>query len=109
MILHVTDSSFDEEVLNADQPVLLDVWTEWCGACKGIAPILEEVAVELRGKLKIAKLNCDENPRTRLRFGVRGMPAFLLFKRGRLIGQKLGAVRKPDLLALLHDKLNELA
>ena len=81
-IVHVSDSDFESEVINSDQPVLVDYWAEWCGPCKMIAPILEEVADQYAGKLKIAKLNIDENPETPPKFGIRGIPTLMLFKQG---------------------------
>jgi thioredoxin 1 len=104
-IVHVTDASFEADVLKAGQPVLLDFWAEWCGPCRMIAPMLEEVAGEYQGKITIAKLNIDENPRTPQRFSVRGIPTLILFKNGQVEGQKVGALRKSDLAAFLDSKL----
>ena len=104
-ILHVTDASFEDDVVKADRPVLLDFWAEWCGPCKMIAPMLNEIADEYKDKLKIAKLNIDENPKTPLRFNVRGIPTLILFKNGQVEGQKVGALRKSDLAAFLDSKL----
>ena len=104
-IKHVTDASFEDDVLKAGQPVLLDFWAEWCGPCKMIAPMLDEVAEELKGKVTIAKINIDDNPRTPQRFNVRGIPTLILFKNGQVEGQKVGALRKADLAAFLEGKL----
>lgn len=104
-IVHVTDSSFENDVLKSGQPVLLDFWAEWCGPCKMIAPMLDEIAVEYKDKLRIAKLNIDDNPRTPQRFNVRGIPTLILFKNGQVEGQKVGALRKADLAQFLDAKL----
>lgn len=105
LIVHVTDASFEDDVLKSDQPVLLDFWAEWCGPCKMIAPMLDAAAAEYQGKLRIAKVNIDENPRTPQRFNVRGIPTLILFKNGQVEGQKVGALRKADLAAFLESKL----
>ena len=104
-ILHVTDTSFEDDVLNSGEPVLLDFWAEWCGPCKMIAPMLDEIAGEFKGKVKIAKINIDDNPKTPQRFSVRGIPTLILFKNGQVEGQKVGALRKADLAAFLESKL----
>jgi thioredoxin 1 len=104
-ILHVTDSSFEDDVLRSGEPVLVDFWAEWCGPCKMIAPMLDEIAGEFKGKVKIAKINIDDNPKTPQRFSVRGIPTLILFKNGQVEGQKVGALRKADLAAFLESKL----
>ena len=104
-IVHVSDSSFEEDGLKSNVPVLLDFWAEWCGPCKMIAPILDQIAAEYAGKVLVAKMNVDENPRTPMKFSVRGIPTLILFKNGQLQGQKIGAVRKADVAAFLDSNL----
>ena len=104
-IVHVSDSSFEQDVLKSNVPVLLDFWAEWCGPCKMIAPILDQIAEEYAGKVLVAKMNVDENPKTPLKFSVRGIPTLILFKNGQLQGQKIGAVRKADVAAFLDSNL----
>ena len=104
-ILHVTDTSFEDDVLKSGEPVLLDFWAEWCGPCKMIAPMLDEIAGEFKDKVRIAKVNIDDNPKTPQRFSVRGIPTLILFKNGQVEGQKVGALRKADLAAFLESKL----
>ncbi|MGB0750356.1 MAG: thioredoxin TrxA [Gammaproteobacteria bacterium] len=104
-IVHVSDEAFESDVLNADQPVLVDYWAEWCGPCKMIAPVLEEIAEEYAGKVKIAKLNIDENPATPPKYGIRGIPTLMLFKDGNVEATKVGAVSKSQLSAFLDSNL----
>ena len=104
-IVHVSDSSFEQDVLKSNVPVLLDFWAEWCGPCKMIAPILDQIAAEYAGKVVVAKMNVDENPKTPMKFNVRGIPTLILFKNGQAEGQKIGAVRKVDVAAFLDSKL----
>ena len=104
-ILHVTDANFKAEVLESATPVLVDYWAEWCGPCKMIAPILEEVAKEYGGKLKVAKLNIDENPKTPGDYGIRGIPTLILFKGGNVEATKIGALSKSQLAAFIDSNL----
>jgi thioredoxin 1 len=104
-IVHISDASFEADVLKAGRPVLIDFWAEWCGPCKAIAPMLGEIAEEYRDKVTIVKLNVDENPKTSQRFNVRSIPTLILFKNGQVEGQKVGAPRKSDLVAFLESKL----
>jgi len=104
-IVSVTDSTFQDEVLKSDVPVLVDYWAEWCGPCKMIAPVLEEIADEYEGKLKIAKLNIDENQQTPPRFNIRGIPTLMLFKNGDVDSTKVGALSKSQLTAFLDSNL----
>ncbi len=104
-IVHVADGSFDDEVLKSEIPVLVDYWADWCGPCKMIAPILEEIADDYTGKLKIAKLNIDENPNTPPKYGIRGIPTLLLFKDGNVEATKVGALSKSQLTAFLDSNI----
>ncbi len=108
-IVHVSDDSFADEVLNAEGPVLIDYWAEWCGPCKMIAPILDEIAEEYGGKLKIAKLNIDENPATPPKYGIRGIPTLMLFKDGNVEATKVGAVSKSQLTAFIDSNVEVVA
>ena len=104
-IVYLTDDSFEAEVVKADMPVLVDYWADWCGPCKMIAPILDEIANEYDGKLKVAKLNIDENPDTPPKFGIRGIPTLMLFKGGNVEATKVGAVSKSQLTAFIDSNL----
>ena len=105
LIKHISDASFDADVLQSAQPVLVDYWAEWCGPCKMIAPILDEVAGSYQGKLTIAKMNVDENREVPARFGIRGIPTLMLFKDGQLAATKVGAMSKAQLTAFIDQQL----
>ncbi len=104
-ITHVTDATFGDQVLNSEQPVLLDYWAEWCGPCKMIAPILNEIADEYEGQITISKLNIDENPETPPKYGIRGIPTLMLFKNGNVEATKVGAVSKSQLIAFIDENI----
>ena len=104
-IRHVTDDTFDPEVLKSETPVLVDYWAEWCGPCKMFAPVLDEVARAYEGKLRIAKLDIDANPATPGKFGIRGIPTVILYKGGQVLAQKVGALTKSQLTAFLDSHL----
>lgn len=104
-IHHVTDASFEAEVLQSQTPVLVDYWAEWCGPCKMIAPILEDVAKDYGVKLKVAKVNIDDNQGTPAKFGIRGIPTLMLFKGGNVVATKVGALSKSQLTAFIDSNL----
>ena len=104
-IQHVSDESFDSDVLNSDVPVLVDYWAEWCGPCKVIAPVLEEIAAEYDGKIKVCKLDIDANEATPPKYGIRGIPTLMLFKNGTVEATKVGALSKSQLTAFLDSNI----
>ena len=104
-ICHISDDSFEQEVLNANMPVLVEYWAEWCGPCKMIAPILDEIAQEYDGKLKVAKFNIDENPTTPPKYGIRGIPTLMIFKGGNVEATKVGALSKSQLTAFIDQNI----
>jgi thioredoxin 1 len=105
-IEHVTDATFATDILQSKEPVLVDYWAEWCGPCRMIAPILEEVAKQYAGKLRVAKLNIDENPQTPSRYGIRGIPTLMIFQGGEPKATKVGALSKPQLAAFIDGALS---
>ncbi len=105
LIKHISDTSFEADVLKSAHPVLVDYWAEWCGPCKMIAPILDEVATAYNGKLQIAKMNVDENREIPAKFGIRGIPTLMLFKDGQLAATKVGALSKAQLVAFIDQQL----
>lgn len=104
-IQHVTDDSFESEVLKSDVPVLVDYWAEWCGPCKAIAPLLDDIAREYSGKIKVAKVNVDENQQTPQKYGIRGIPTLMLFKGGNIEATKVGALSKSQLAAFVDSNI----
>ena len=104
-ILTLTDAEFESQVVNSKKPILVDYWAEWCGPCKMIAPILEEVAAEMSDKVLIGKLNVDENSQTPPKYGIRGIPTLMLFKDGNVVGTQVGAVSKVDLIKFIEDNI----
>ena len=105
-IVHLTDDTFDQEVLQSDVPVLVEYWAEWCGPCKMIGPILEELATEYGDKIKIAKINIDDNAQTPPKFGIRSIPTLMVFKNGAVEGTKVGAASKSDLAAFIESSIS---
>jgi thioredoxin 1 len=104
-IIHTSDAAFERDVLSADQPVLLDFWAEWCGPCKMIAPILDAIADEYKDRIRVVKLNIDENPQTPPKYNVRGIPTLLLFRGGSVAAQQVGAVSKAQLQTFIDSHL----
>ena len=104
-IVHISDESFEDEVLQSERPVLIDYWAEWCGPCKIIGPVLDEIATEYSDRLKVVKLNIDDNPQTPPKYGIRGIPTLMVFKNGQVEATKVGAVSKAQLTAFLDDSL----
>jgi len=105
LIKHISDATFEADVLKSDKPVLVDYWAEWCGPCKMIAPILDEVSTAYQGKLQITKMNVDENREIPAKFGIRGIPTLMLFKDGQLAATKVGALSKAQLTAFIDQQL----
>jgi thioredoxin 1 len=105
LIKHISDASFDGDVIKADKPVLVDYWAEWCGPCKMIAPILDEVATTYDSRLQVAKMNVDENREVPAKFGIRGIPTLMIFKNGQLAATKVGALSKAQLTAFIDQNL----
>jgi thioredoxin 1 len=104
-IIHITDDTFEQEVLQSNTPVLVDYWAEWCGPCKMIAPALDQIASEYQGRLKVAKLNIDENQSTPPKYGIRGIPTLMLFKNGNVEATKVGALSKTQLAAFIDSNI----
>ncbi len=104
-ITNLTDANFEDEVINSDQPVLVDYWAEWCGPCKALTPVLEEVAPEFAGKVKIAKMNIDDNPSTPVKYGIRSIPTLMMFKNGSVENTKLGSMSKAELSDFINENV----
>ena len=104
-ILKLTDAEFENQVIKSEKPILVDYWAEWCGPCKMIAPVLEEIATELSDKVLIGKLNVDENTQTPPKYGIRGIPTLMLFKNGEVVGTQVGAISKSDLVNFIENNI----
>ena len=104
-ILKLTDAEFENQVIKSEKPILVDYWAEWCGPCKMIAPVLEEVASELSDKILIGKLNVDENSETPPKYGIRGIPTLMLFNNGEVVGTQVGAISKSDLINFIENNI----
>jgi thioredoxin 1 len=104
-VVHIKDAEFDQAVLKSDIPVIVDFWAPWCGPCHMIAPVVEELAGEYEGKVKVSKINVDENPRTAAKYGIRSIPTILFFKEGKVLDQVIGAVSKDELVKKLSGAL----
>tara|TARA_B100001996_G_C18589621_1_gene565569 strand:- start:628 stop:954 length:327 start_codon:yes stop_codon:yes gene_type:complete len=105
LMIQLTDAEFENQVINSEKPILVDYWAEWCGPCKMITPILEEVAEEMSDKVLIGKLNVDENSQTPPKYGIRGIPTLMLFKDGEAVGTHVGALSKNDLIKFIEDNI----
>jgi len=105
MVKEVTDASFEQDVLNSDIPVIVDFWAEWCGPCRQLAPIVEDVAKEMEGTVKIVKMNIEDSPETPSKYAVRGIPNMILFKDGKMLANKVGALPKSALIKWINDSL----
>ncbi len=105
MSIAVNDADFEKEVLNADQPVVVDFWAEWCGPCKQLSPVVDEIAEELKGKVKVVKVNIDEAPEAPTKYGVRGIPTLMIFKGGELVDTKVGGMPKSQLTEWINGKV----
>ena len=104
-IIHVTDATFEDDVLNSEKPIIVDYWAEWCGPCKAIAPVLEEIAEEYSGKLVVAKMDVDQNQETPQKYAVRGIPTLMIFKNGEVAGIKVGQMSKSQLSAFIDSTI----
>tara|TARA_X000000368_G_scaffold79822_1_gene59761 strand:+ start:2015 stop:2338 length:324 start_codon:yes stop_codon:yes gene_type:complete len=105
LVLNVTDDSFETEVLKSDKPVLIDFWAEWCGPCKVLGPIIDDVAPEFEGKVRFTKINIDENPNTAPKYGIRGIPTIMIFKNGDLAATNVGVLTKSELTNFLNENI----
>ena len=105
LVLNVTDDSFETEVLKSDKPVLIDLWAEWCGPCKVLGPIIDDVAPEFEGKVRFTKINIDENPNTAPKYGIRGIPTIMIFKNGDLAATNVGVLTKSELTNFLNENI----